>query len=295
MLWITFSLLAAMLWALVNVIDKYTMTKLVDQPVVPVLVLGGVGLLAALVIYGMHGLTLFSPFNMLLTFLAGLFYVLTMYFYYQAIKREEVSRVIPLYYLAPVFIVFLASEFLNETLSVPQWFGLALLVSGAILISASIPFKFRVNQAVGYILLAAGCYALNQVFTKYVLQYESFWSVFAYVRIGIFICLLPIGYWGIKAAVSTYKKSGCRAYVVMTINQVLNLSGVLAITLALSSGYVTLVNALSSTQPFFVLILTVILSFFFPHILKEKQNRSILMLKGVAITLIVGGAILVSC
>ncbi|WP_156812593.1 hypothetical protein [Legionella tunisiensis] len=36
----------------------------------------------------------------------------------------------------------------------------------------------------------------------------------------------------------------------MVSNQLLNVSGVLCITLAMATGYVTLVNGLASTQPF---------------------------------------------
>ncbi|WP_019217788.1 hypothetical protein [Legionella tunisiensis] len=78
--WIFYSLLAAILWAIVNVTDKYTMTKLVNNPIIPVFVLGVVGLLVVGVVYCTHGMEHFTSFNLALAFLAGLFYVLTMLF-----------------------------------------------------------------------------------------------------------------------------------------------------------------------------------------------------------------------
>ena len=80
----------------------------------------------------------------------------------------------------------------------------------------------------------------------------------------------------------------------MTINQLLNIAGVLAITLAMTTGYVTLVNALASIQPFFVLVLTLIASFFLPNLLEEQLKGLVLIKKFIATCLIFIGVILVS-
>jgi len=80
----------------------------------------------------------------------------------------------------------------------------------------------------------------------------------------------------------------------MSTNESLNLLGVLFITIATSIGYVTLVNALSSIQPFFVLLFTVLLSIFYPSILKEELSKSIIFLKILAIVLMFSGAILIT-
>ena len=92
MIWIFYSLLAAFLWAIVNVTDKYTMSKLVDSPLVPILILSTVGLFVAVVVFYFHGFTPFTLPNLVLAFLAGLFYVLTMLFYYLSLEIEDVSR-----------------------------------------------------------------------------------------------------------------------------------------------------------------------------------------------------------
>jgi amino acid permease len=80
----------------------------------------------------------------------------------------------------------------------------------------------------------------------------------------------------------------------MTINQALNLSGVLAITLAMTSGYVTLVNALASVQPFFVLAISLIASFFLPNLLNETLDGWTLVKKFIATLFIVIGVLIIS-
>jgi drug/metabolite transporter (DMT)-like permease len=293
MIWISYSLLAAMLWAIVNVIDRYTMVKLVREPLIPLLLLGVVGLLATGIIYCIHGLATFTFSDLILALLTGTFYVLTMFFYFHALKQEEVSKVIPVFYLTPVFILLIARGVLNETLSNQQYWGIAFLVSGAVLISSPSSLKLGISKGIGYILLAAFCLALNQVLTKYLLKNNEFWSVFAYVRVGIFISLLPFFCWHPANSMANYRKISYRAYAIMLLNQLLNLGGVFAITWAMTKGYVSLVNALASVQPFFVLILTLAIGLFWPNLLKESSTSSILIKKFIAIGLMFIGAFLV--
>jgi hypothetical protein len=81
---------------------------------------------------------------------------------------------------------------------------------------------------------------------------------------------------------------------ILTKNETFNLFGVLFITIAVSIGYITLVNALSSIQPFSILLFAVILSIFFPFILKEEIGKSIVAQKLIAIILMFIGAILIT-
>jgi drug/metabolite transporter (DMT)-like permease len=292
--WIFFSLLAALLWAIVNVIDKYTMSKLVESPLIPLLISGILGLFVAGGIWSVHGIETLSYLNLILAVLAGSFYVLTMYFYYLALQHEEVSKVIPIYYLSPVFILFFAKGILGENLTTNQYVGMAFLVSGAVLISAELPRNFKGSKGITYMMVAALCYALNQVLTKYLLKYNEFWTVFAYIRVGIFLSLLPIFYLNFNTILIYCKKIHSKAYKIMTVNQLLNLAGVFAITLAMTSGYVTLVNALASVQPIFVLIITLILCTFLPNILKETLEGWVLIKKFMATIFIVIGAWMLS-
>lgn len=292
--WIFYSLLAAFLWATVNVVDKYTMSKLVESPLVPLLLLGIIGLFASGSIWCLKGVKPLSHYNLSLALLAGLFYILTMLFYYLALKHEEVSKIIPIYYLSPVFILFIAKEILGEIFTINQYFGIIFLVFGAVLVSADSLLNFKGNKGVCYILMAAFCYSLNQVLTKYLLKHNEFWSVFAYIRLGVFLSLLPALYWNFRILVDYCKKIPCQAYKIMILNQLINLMGVFVITLAMTSGYVTLVNALVSVQPIFVLAITLILSFVLPNILKETLKDWVLIKKFMATLFIVIGVWIIS-
>lgn len=99
MSWIFLSVLAALIWAVVNIFDKYIISKLVDRPIVPVIIMGVIGLLASAAIFLTSGFQPLSTINILLAIIAGVFYVLTVFFYFHAVKIEEISKVIALFYL----------------------------------------------------------------------------------------------------------------------------------------------------------------------------------------------------
>src|SRR3989338_10718894 len=114
MSWIFLSILAALIWSVVNIFDKYIISKLVEKPIVPVIVMGAIGLIASAAIFIFHGFQPLSTINILLAIVAGIFYVLMTFLYFHAIKIEELSKVIPLFYLTPLFILIIAAFFLGE-------------------------------------------------------------------------------------------------------------------------------------------------------------------------------------
>lgn len=94
MLWVLFSILAAFIWAFVNIVDKYVLSKLVNKPIVPVIIMGFIGLLASLLIFAFLGFQKLSMGNILLAFISGFLYVLMVFFYFRAVKTEEISKVV---------------------------------------------------------------------------------------------------------------------------------------------------------------------------------------------------------
>jgi len=65
-------------------------------------------------IFLIHGFSKLSVIHQLLGLVAGLFYVVAVLLYFEALKDEEVSRVVPLFGMAPIFVTVLAAIFLGE-------------------------------------------------------------------------------------------------------------------------------------------------------------------------------------
>ncbi len=295
MSWILFSILAALVWAIVNTADKFVLTKIVKKPIVPVMIMGLIGFIIGVVIYFIRGFSEVSNFNIFLALVAAIFYVLTIMLYFKAAKLEEISRVVPLAYLTPLFILIFAAFFLDEKLTFVKIIGILLLVGGAILISFKDSLKLSFGKAFWLMVLSAITLAINSVIAKYLLEFADYWTVFAYTRgFGVTVALLPFFYLNFSDLVITVKENGKKVIGLISLNESLRQSGGLFITIAASLGSVTLVNALASLQPFFVLIFMVILSIFYSHILKEEIGKSALLLKIISIILILIGAFLIT-
>jgi len=292
MSWILFSILAAVCWSVVNVVDKYILTKWVKEPIVPVMILGFVGLMSSFIIFFINGFVQLSYYHILLAIIGGVFYMFMNILYFKAVKIEEISRVIPLFYLTPLFVLVLATIFLKEIFTPIKYMGIILLVIGAILISMK-KFQISFGKAFWFMIIASFSLSIYSVLIKYLLNFADFWTIFAYLRIGVFIALIPFLYSNFRHLISTVRENGIKVVFIIGFNESLNLFAVLLFTLASSIGFVTLVNAIASVQPFFVLLFAVIFSIFYPQTLKEEINKSTMFIKLTAIVLIFIGSLLI--
>ena len=291
--WAIIATLVAVIWAGVDIIDKYVLTKWVKNPIVPVMITGAISLIAAIIVYLIRGFSSLSVSHIVLAIVAGIFYILAAVLYFRAAKIEEISRIVPLFYLSPVFITILAAIFLAEVFTPVTYIGIALLIIGSILISSK-RLKINPGSAFWLMILASLSISFTAIITKYLLNFAEFWTIFSYQSIGAFLTTIPVFYFSLPHLLSTIKKHGKKAVVVMSLNEIFNTMGVLLIILAASLGPVTLISALSSLEPFFVLTFSVILSLFLPKILKEEIDKSTVLLKVVAIALMFVGVVLIT-
>lgn len=293
-MWVIFAISASLCWAMCYIIDKYVLAKWVRSPLVPMVMLGIIGLIASIVIFSVYG---FSPLPKLYIFFilgTGVIWAFQNVFYFKALKIGEVSRVVPLFHLSPLFILVFAGIFLGEVFTPLKYLGIFLLIAGAILISAKSFTRISFDKAFWWMMLSVVGLSAYYILIKYLLNFTDYWTIFAWMRIGATIGLIPIFYLYMPELVNTVRRHGKKVIVVMSTTEILNLVAVLFITIAASIGYITLVNALSSVEPFFVLLFIIILSRFFPSILKEEISKSIIFQKIAAIVLMFVGAILIT-
>jgi len=292
-MWAILSISATLCWATSNIIDKTVLTKWVRKPLVPIIIVGAVWLILGIVTYLFKGFSYLSPINISLAILTGIITIIAWIFYYKAMQIQEASRVVPLTNLSQLFVLILAAIFLGEILTPLKYLGIFLLITGAILISIK-NFKISFGTAFWWIILTAGLYAINSILTKYLLNSTDFWTVFGYRGIGMFIGSIPITYLFIGDLIGTVKQNGKRVIIAISASESITAFGILLSVMAMSIGYITLVSSLQAFQPFFVLLFTILLSIFFPSILKEEISKSTIFLKVLAIASIVIGVILVT-
>ncbi|MEI6144147.1 MAG: DMT family transporter [Candidatus Berkelbacteria bacterium] len=293
MSWVWLSLLAGMTLAVVNINDKYVVSKMVKKPIVPLMFFGFLAFLSAVVIFLIRGYGALSVTHIIIGLIGGIIYAAMTLFYFYGINAGDVSSAIPVFQSSPLFIAIFGAIFLGERFGIAKYIAVALIVISAFLINYQKGEKFKTNKSFWFMVLAAITCAISQIVTKYLLSFTDYWTVFSYLRIGSFIAVIPLYFIFMKDLIFTAKDKGAKAFALMTMSEFLNLTAVALMTAAAVTGFVTLTNTLSSVQPLFVLIFAVIISIFYPKILKEEIGRDAVVIKVIAIMLMIIGAVLV--
>jgi len=294
--WLIFAFVAAVFWAVGVVIDKYIITKHMQDPFsYQLLYTMAESPILLLLLFTSISSTL--PWS-LLGIVAGFGIYPGLILYFKAMAIEEASRVISMWYTSPILVLLLAYVFLEEKLSLPSYLGVVFLVLGAIFISyrKEEGKKPVMSPALGLILASGVVFAGYEVLTKYVLgaiDYLSylFWNFVGTATIGFSLFCLP----KIRGNfLSDIKRVNRTVLLWRIVNTSLGIIASVFYYIAISGGPVSLVSAASSLEPFFVFAFTLLLSLFVPKILKEETGKRVVTIKALAIVLIVAGTWLIT-
>ncbi len=292
MSWIVLALLAAFFYSFESILDKVAVSRQLKNPT-EANIIGGGTLFLSLIVIGVIGGGTFAPFWVALICLgSGIVAHAVNWFYYIALSKEEVSRVMPVYALMPVITSVFAFFILGEQFSVQTYIGIILVVSGAILISVKQHAGgFRLSKGLIFVLLSATFAASRTIITKYVDGAAGDWTIVLWTGLG-----------GLMAVVITelahrHKKIQRREYSGVRVLIGAGMLGGVAMTsfmLAVLNGPASLASALVEVQPVFVLIIASIFAAQFPELSDEVVTRRVVLQKILAVVVIAAGAFLVS-
>ena len=298
MSWVIFALLSRASWGVDNIIDKLLREKYLPDSLVLTLIAGIAPLLVSFSIVLLNGLSWIGLGPFLLITLAGLLHLPATFAFYQAVSKEEISRVIPLFQFTPVFVLILSFLFLGEVLTFNSYIAFVLILLGGLLISLKrIGGLFRLREAFWWMVLSSSIWAVYAVILKSLYVDHSFWDLTAFLGFGEFIpTLVIISVFAtvrnrFSKGLSNLKLEGWMLLVLgMFFIALASLSGLWALTTA----PVSLHSVFRGFQSVFVLIYAVVLSVWLPKILKEEIGKGVLALKITSITLMLIGLYLIS-
>jgi len=239
----------------------------------------------------------------LLGVVLGLVYVL----YNKALLIEEVSRVTPLFYLSPLFVLLLSFMFIGEGLSLRRYVGIGLMVFSAISVSLrgrdrrsykhshSHSLRISLSPALLMILVLDIMNAGKDVVSKLMLSHLDYLSYLFWFMLGNIagrplLLLIPHNR---EKTITIIKTLPSKIYLLSFINSSLAWAGYVLYFKAVSMTYVSLVCAIPTTQPFLVFIFATLLGLFYPGLIEEKTDRWSLTIKGIAAVSIMIGAYLI--
>ncbi len=292
-MWLLITLAAVFFWSFVNIFDKVLVTDYTKSPLISTALINLIGFFILLPFIALFGFKMLRLELLLLYVLDISLWVIAVLLYYKAIQLGEASRVVTAFNTIPIFTLALAVLLIGESVSAAQLAGIVLLVLGAILVSAKKTRGVSVRKWIFIVPIAAVLFGLDTVVTKFLLASVDWFSLLvlrALILFALFSLALPFYY---KKLFSIVKKKP-KALLVATASELFYFPGRGLLTIALSISSASIVSAVTSIQPFFVLLIALASSIFFPKFLREEIDVEHVAIKSIAVILAVAGAAMVS-
>jgi len=300
--WFMIALVAPILWAATNHIDKYLINKYFRNGGVGSLIIFSslIGIFVLPFILIIHPAVFsINPILALLIIANGSLYVLGLLPYLYALAEDEASIVVPLFQTIPVFSYVLAFFVLGERLASIQIVASLLIILGAITLSLDLnQKKIKFKKKVFWLMfLASFLIALNGLIFKYVAIQENFWttSFWEYIGFAVLSIILLLFVRSYREQFLLVVKNNKRAVLGWnTTNEVLNIIAKIIMNFATLLAPLALVWVVNGFQPFFVLFFGIIITLFFPRFSKENLLKKHLAQKVIAILIIFIGVYLLN-
>lgn len=292
--WISIAVLSAAGIGLVNILDSHLISKRMPSTRSYLLVVSPVMLLVTLIFAFVFPLPAGLSFWQLMVAVAsGLLRATFLVILLYSLRREEVSRVVPVISIYPVFVAIMAVPILGETLNYLQVLAIAIVVAGVVIISLKKRAGSSKNRlgATFFLLLGASLLlAMADITSKYALDYISFWNMYWISILSLVVILLLISLRRSVIKELAHVVNPRSALVLVAFNEMLVIVSAIMLFWAMEKGPVSLVSTITSTRPVFVLIYALILSRFLPGALLEGSlSRGVLKVRIIATAMIAGG------
>ncbi len=291
---IFFAILSGAIFGVTNYIDKFLLEKHNISPTVITIYGGGFAFVAGILVFLITGFYPIDLKTLLILLTSGFLTAIYLLPYYKALTFDETSLVIPLLQTYPVFVLILGFMLLGETFSNRQYLGSFLMILAGILLSVKTTKGniFKLRKSFFYIMLSASLFAVAQILYKFGVSEVPFWNTLPYEGFGIAIGSLAVFLFKNNKEVfnKETKKLKRQVFLFIGINEFFYILARYTGYFAISLISVGLVSVLAGFQPLFTLIYGIILSLWFPYIVKEVITKKTLGLKLASILMIIVGS-----
>jgi drug/metabolite transporter (DMT)-like permease len=278
MSWFYLALLAPFLYAIVNLLDDNLLSFVYKSPYLATASAGLYGALPLLsrLFIDAHALSLQLA---LLSVGAGILTIGYYFFYFKGLASDTPVVVIALFSLAPATIPFLAHFIVHERLTGGEIIGFILVLIASMGISVNNLRQLKFSKALLPVVIAVVFMDAISIMTKYAYQRASFYPVYLYFSAGMGIggiFFLFLRYSENKRSLVEIRKRIKRLLPVFIAAELIGLSAELTLNLAISRGPVSLVKVIESTQPMFLLLITVAMYPIKPKFFREVSEGHLL-------------------
>ncbi len=272
------AILSPALYGITNFIEKFLVEKKIKDPVI-VPIFGGITtFVIGTIILAFSGFPSLPRLELVLILLSGIFLELYLIPYFIALSEEDASRIIPLFQFIPFFILILSYFFLKENLDRQQLLGFLLIFCGGFALGVK-QIKggiFKLRKALYLMIAASFLYSLNSIIFKFVAISANFWTTIAYQFMGMglgALLLLSIHSYRQKFSHDVHLAT-FQVWSLLSLNQIIVILAQLVLSYAYLLAPIALVSVVAGgAQPLLVLSYGLILTRFFPHIIKEDIKK----------------------
>jgi len=282
---------------MVNIIDSHLISRRLPSFRAYMLLMGCVVLALGLILIYLFPLPKgLGAWPLMVAIASGILRTTSLAILLYTLKREEVSRVIPVVNTYPVFVAIMAIPLLGEMLDYRQWLAIIIVVAGVVMVSVRRSQGNSMTWLGKTFFLLFGSsllMAMADVAAKYALMHVSSWNMYCITHFcisGIFllIALRP----QVLRELNNSKKS-ISSIIIVIVNEILAVIGVVLLFSAMQRGPVSLVSTIFSSRPIFVFIYAFIISRVSPTSLEWEYGKGVLALRLIAIIMIVGGIVII--
>src|SRR3989338_7490785 len=265
--WIYFAMAAQLIWAFTSVIDKIVISKgYIKSPFVYIVLNGAMNvfLIFLLPFFNFEPLK-FTDF--LIAMLAGISLSAAVTFYYKAVQYDEISRIKIIFQMEPILILGLSFFFLGEILTKNNMIGFLFLLAAGIIVSS-----------------------------KHIFNVTGFWSGFLWLRLANFSALAVLLAPSVRRKFAeTFKTMKKSIRGLLGFKMVIDFSAFVFANYALYKGYASLVGVLeTAVAPLFTFMIALLMTIYFPRIIKEEINKKAILTKLLAILFVVTGIVFIN-
>jgi uncharacterized membrane protein len=278
------AILSPFILGLMNILDKFVITKKVKRPMSFVIIAGLVNLSLGLLLAVFLDWSILTFKTLLFPALAGLLFGSQFFLYYRLLRKEDVSNVIGLVYVYPVVVAVLSFLFLEEQLSLFSYLGMALVLLGVLRLTIK-KGSLRNLVIVWSVLPLMLVTAFAEFFIK---QATTALPVLNGIAINHVIIGLVIMLGLVKKDIRSGVAKEFKNLKWALLNESLTFLGILTLYFAMNGLPATIVASIAATQPLTVLTLEYFANKAGFNISKNKDFKG----KILPLLLIVGGVVL---
>ena len=289
------------MWSIVAHLDRYIISKRLQERGVGVLLLSSS--LFSIFIVPIIFLFTENPFSVplihkLVFILIGFASLVAVALNLYALEEEEASIVVPFMQLIPAFGYFFGFILLRETLSSQQLLAFFIVLLGILILSfevneeKKIHFKKRLTLLM---LFSAILFAFYEtVFKKFALNIAFsdavFWEHIGLVLAGVFLFIYNKKMR--RDFLDVLNRSGKKTINIIALGEIMVIIGNITFNFVSLAAPIALVFLVDSFQPMFVFFIGILLTIFFPNIIKERFTKFHIIQKIAAIVIIFIGTYL---